>query len=179
MYGTLPLSGPGDGLFPPTVQHIKIRNATNGGTPATFAPGSVVMLDVGLSSTTTTAFTPGHATSGADDAVFNCCVLPTAAGIAAGYPILVCEETITAGSVGKATLMGPTVQAKVGVASGNIASGAVLVPTAGTDIFVSTVSATNATWMPGCWALAASTSTTATSASTVLAAVWLNGRFLG
>ena len=173
-YGTQKVSGPGDGIFPPQPRGVRIRNIT---AATAFTTGSVVMLDVGAS--LATSFAPGHSTAGVNDSVFNCCILPTAAGIAAGYPILVCEEAIAAGAVGRATLMGPAVKAKVGIASGAVASGAVLVPTAATDIFVSTVSATNATWIPGCWALGSSASVTATSASTVLADVWLNGRLLG
>lgn len=176
MYGTAPLSGPGNGLFPPAVQHIKIRNAT---AATAFAAGSVVMLDVGQTRVTNT--TPGHVTSGSEDAIFNNAILPTTAGITAGYPILVCEEAIAAGAVGKATAMSPGVAAKVAIAGGDTAAGAVLAPANGVDFFSSTVSATNATFFPaGAWLAQASiASVTATSASTVTANVWLNGRFLG
>ena len=181
MYGTLPLSGPGDGLFPPTVGRRKIRNVT---AATAFTVGSVVMLDVAQTRVaampnTTYSTIPGHATAGVDDSVFNCCILPTTAGIAAGYPIFVCEEAIAAGAVGAATIMGPGVKAKVAIASGDVGAGANLVPTNGSDLFVSSVSATNATWMVGAWALASSGSVTATGSSTVLANVWLNGRFVG
>lgn len=181
MYGTAPLSGPGDGVFPPAVQHIRIRNGTAATTNAAFAAGSVVMLDVANGSTLATSFAPGHATSGADDSLFNVCILPTTAGIAAGYPILVCEEAIAVGAVGKATAMSPGVLAKIAVAGGDTARGAVLAPANNVDFFSSTVSATNATFFPaGAWlAQAAVSSTTATSASTTLVNVWLNGRFLG
>lgn len=179
MYGTLPIGGPGDGVFPPALQHIKIRNAT---AATAFGRGSVVMLDVGQTRVTNTA--PGHATSGVDDAIFNNCILPTSAGINAGYPILVCEEAIAAGAVGKATAMSPGVMAKIAVAGGDTAAGAILCPANGVDFFSSTattVSATNFTFYPaGAWlAQSLISSTTATGSSTTLANVWLNGRFLG
>lgn len=185
MYGSNPLSGPGDGFFPPAIQHIKIRNAT---AATAFVQGSVVMLDLSQSRAaglpgSTYSIIPGHATTGTDDSVFNNCILPTSAGIGAGYPIFVCEEAIAAGAVGKATLMGPNVQARVAVAGGDTAAGAILAPANNVDFLsstASTVSATNFTWFPAqAWLLNSAASTTATGSSVALLSVWLNGRGIG
>jgi hypothetical protein len=168
MYGTLPLSGPGDGVFPPSVQHLKIRNVT---AATAFTAGSVVMLDIQQSRTTSVI--PGHSTSGLDDSIFNGAILPTAAGIAAGNPILVCEEAIAAGATGRASLMSTSIVAKVGVLAGDVGLGAPLTPSANTDIFLSTAGQAAA--------FAAQTlvvsSTTATSGSVGTCLVWLNGNW--
>lgn len=165
MYGTLPLSGPGNGIFPPTVEHRKIRNAT---AATAFTIGSCVMLDI--QATRVTSVVPGHATAGVDDSIFNCCILPTTQGIAAGNPLFICEEAIAAGAVGKASLMALPVTAKAAIASGDIAVGAALIAQNGSDLLVSSAG------VPAlAFAVSSVGSVTATSGSTQTVKVWFNG----
>lgn len=103
MYGTLPLSGPGDGFFPPSIRRFKFLNNT---AATAFVQGTIVMADIQQASPTpATSFAPGHATAGVNDSVFNTVILPTAAGLLAGNPLFVSEGPCAALAVGSFTLM--------------------------------------------------------------------------
>lgn len=165
MYGTLPLSGPGDGIFPPSVTGIKIKNNTSA---TAFTAGTVVMLDIQQAAPSpATSFAPGHATSGADDSVFNTCILPTAAGLLAGNPLFVCEQAIAAQAVGKATAMSAGVTANVDGTTPATKGCALIATTAGT--LVITPGTTTGAAIVGYLMSAASVSTNTT------ATVWFNG----
>lgn len=179
-YGNEVINGPGDGLFPPGGEPLKIKNST---ASTAFAIGSVVMLD--LQQTITAAnggaasFTPGHQTAGADtlhtgtvsanDSVFNCCILPTTAGLLAGNPVFVCLEAIAAGASGKVTPMGVKVTAKVDGSGTNITKGAALIAANGSDALVITPGTTAGAPIVG-YLMSASTVSTATTAT-----IWFNG----
>jgi hypothetical protein len=167
-YGTRKVSGPGIGIFPGSARRIPIRNIT---AATNFTAGSVVMADVAQS--LATSVEPGHSTSGTSDSIFNSCILPTTAGIAAGYPLFVCEEAIAAGATGLATQMDTSVVAKVGIASGDIGKGAPLVPVNGADVLVSTAGQAVA-FMAQTLTIG---SVTATSGSTQTCRVWFNGNW--
>ena len=168
-YGTKKFSGPGIGIFPGSAKHIPIRNIT---AATAFTAGSTVMLDIAQS--LATSVDPGHSTSGASDSIFNSCILPTTAGIAAGYPLFVCEEAIAAGATGLATLMETSVVAKVGIASGNIGKGAPLVPVDSSDVLVSTAGQAVA-FMAQTLTIASQSATSGTT--TASCRVWFNGNW--
>lgn len=129
MYGTLPISGPGNGIFPPSLPHFAIRNAT---AATAFTAGMVVQLDIQQTVAGTSSFVPGHQTAGVDDSIYVQCILPTATGIKSGI-LFVCEQAIAVGATGPASLANQSITANLDGSGTTITKGAPLVAsTAGT-----------------------------------------------
>lgn len=118
MYGTESIGGVGDGVFPPKIGGLSVRNA--GGTNR--VQGSCMALD--MASVTATSINPG---SNAGTSVWNTLKDVGAAASSAniGYPLCILEQAIANGANGKATLYG-IVDATV--AAAGAAVGALMMP---------------------------------------------------
>lgn len=166
MYGTLPLSGPGDGFFPPSIRRFKFLNNT---AATAFVQGTIVMADIQQASPTpATSFAPGHATAGVNDSVFNTVILPTAAGLLAGNPLFVSEGPCAALAVGSFTSMDVAAICRLDGTGTTITKGAALIANTTGNLVITPGTTTGAAIVG--YLMSASSVTTVVNGT-----VWFNG----
>jgi hypothetical protein len=113
LFGTTPIGGPGDGIFPPAVTGINVKLTSATGRPV----GACVALDI-ANATTGLSTSPGGV---AGTSIFNT-VRDVAAGQSAfGYPVCILEAAIATGGTGKVTFHGIVVASvTAGAAAGDL-----------------------------------------------------------